>query len=555
MEDIFSTTIGDTLQNDLLKFDMPVHQSSIIKVIGVGGGGSNAVNHMFRQGIKGVDFIVCNTDAQALEASPVPNKIQIGKGLGAGNLPSVAQSAAIENAAAIKAVLANNTKMLFITAGMGGGTGTGAAPVIAKIAKEIELDDEVNKILTVAIVTTPFSFEGRKRLQQAKEGIDELRKHVDAILVINNDKLRAFGNLPMSQAFAKADDILTIAAKGISEIITVESHPNIDFRDVNTVMQQSGVALMGYGIAGGENRAEEAIKLAINSPLLNDNNIKGSKNILMYLSSSTEYEVTFDEVDEITNIILAEVKDSRNLRAGSNHVPDIIWGRSFDESLGNKLSITLVATGFESKGILDEGHVPVVDLDQSLNNQTPVKKVEETPVNIAPAPIVEQKQAPEIKMEMLDQVEEQNMEMISQPSVEYKAEMNACVMEEPKVVIETIETTIQVKETETAQAQAVDLFSTKTETVVSDIMSDAHAEERRIKLKNLSLSQRGDNAEIAEKIRTMEGLVEIENEPAYKRRQVQLVTPVHSSESEVATRIISEDGKITSNPFLHDNVD
>ena len=251
---------------DMLKFEMPKNQSSIIKVLGVGGGGSNAVNHMYHQGITGVDFIVCNTDAQALDMSPVPNKISLGeKGLGAGSVPLVAEKAANEKSEEIKKLLSTNTEMLFITAGMGGGTGTGAAPVIARIAKEIELDDdEVKKILVVAIVTLPFSFEGRKRKLQAERGIEELRKYADAVLIISNDKLREqYGNLGLLEGFKIADNVLLTAAKGIAEIITVKAYINIDFKDVNTVMKDSGVAIMGTGVASGENRAQQAIEDAI----------------------------------------------------------------------------------------------------------------------------------------------------------------------------------------------------------------------------------------------------------------------------------------------------
>ena len=309
----------------MLKFDLPKNQSSIIKVIGIGGGGSNAVNHMFEQGIQGVDFIICNTDNQALEASSIPTKIQLGqRGLGAGSIPDVGRESAMENIADIQQLLEKNTKMLFITAGMGGGTGTGAAPVIAKAAQDMG-------ILTVGIVTIPFSFEGRKRKIQADAGIQELRQHVDSLLIICNDKLReVHGDLKLSEAFEKADSILSVAAKGIAEIITVTGYINVDFEDVKTVMQNSGTAIMGSAIAEGENRATKAVEEAMSSPLLNNNQIKGSNNILLYLASGAE-ELTMDEVTEITDFI----QDA----AGSN--AEIIWGNGIDESLGNNISITL----------------------------------------------------------------------------------------------------------------------------------------------------------------------------------------------------------------------
>lgn len=317
----------------LLNFDHPKEQAPIIKVIGVGGGGSNAVNHMYRQGIHGVDFVICNTDAQAIATSPVPLKIQLGNSLtagnGAGSKPEVGMNAAIENLEDIREVLSKDTKMVFITAGMGGGTGTGGAPVIARLAQEME-------ILTIGIVTIPFSFEGRKRRQLADQGIQELRKHVDTLLVINNDKLRELhGNLELGEAFAKADNILTDAAKGIAEIITQVGYINVDFEDVKTVMKDSGVAIMGTGIASGENRAMEAVEGALSSPLLNDNQITGASNVLLYIASGTT-GIRLDEVTEITDYIQME--------AGSN--AEIIWGNGNDPSLSEGIAVTIIATGF-----------------------------------------------------------------------------------------------------------------------------------------------------------------------------------------------------------------
>ena len=320
-------------------FDSPKGQSSYIKVIGVGGGGGNAVNHMFRQGIEGVDFIVCNTDMKALNASPVPNKIPLGDlGLGAGNKPERARKAAMDKADDIREAIAHNTQMLFITAGMGGGTGTGAAPAIAEIAKSIELDNDENKhILVVAIVTRPFGFEGKRRREQAEAGIAELRKHVDSIIVINNDKLRAYGDLDISEAFGMADDVLLTAAKGIAEIITVTANVNIDFQDVNTVMENSGTALMGAGSGKGENRAMQAIEEAATSVLLDDSDIRGAKNVLLYFSYSSDHKIKMDEIGEITDYI-SEKTDG---------TADVIWGAGTDDSLDDELKVTLIATGFE----------------------------------------------------------------------------------------------------------------------------------------------------------------------------------------------------------------
>jgi len=326
------------MNEDIINFDLPRNKPSIIKVMGVGGGGSNAVNHMFRQGICDVDFVVLNTDAQALANSPVPTKIQLGEslteGLGAGNKPEIGRQAAIESLPVIESLLKTNTKMVFITAGMGGGTGTGAAPVIAKTAKE-------KGILTVAIVTIPFRFEGSQRINQAIEGLNELKNHVDSLLVINNEKLRQmYGNLKLSESFAKADDVLTIAAKGIAEIITLPGNVNVDFADVKTVMTNSGVAIMGSASAEGEDRAIKVICNALQSPLLNNNDIKGAQNILLNIISGTN-EVTMDEVCEITDYLMQEVSQDVN----------IIWGTSHDPSLGEKIAVTVIATGFGTDSI------------------------------------------------------------------------------------------------------------------------------------------------------------------------------------------------------------
>ena len=318
-----------------IQFEMLKENSSIIKVIGVGGGGGNAVNHMYKQGISGVDFIVCNTDAQALELSPIPNKVQLGisltEGMGAGADPDVGENSAIESIEDIKRMLGTNTKMLFITAGMGGGTGTGASPVLAKAAKELG-------VLTVAIVTTPFTFEGKRRRMQAEDGLEELRKYVDSYLVISNDRLREiFGNLTMTAAFAKADDILTTAAKGIAEIITIPGYVNVDFKDVRTVMNDSGVAIMGNAVATGEQRALDAVTGALASPLLKDNEIEGARYILLNITSGTR-EVTMDEVAIITDYI----QEKAGLSA------DLIWGNCIDEKYEEELSVTIIATGFQT---------------------------------------------------------------------------------------------------------------------------------------------------------------------------------------------------------------
>jgi cell division protein FtsZ len=322
----------------MIHFDLPKEQSSIIKVIGVGGGGSNAVNHMFSQNIEGVNFIICNTDAQAISQSKVPNKIQLGphltQGLGAGANPAIGKQATEESLEEIKRILEVNTKMAFITAGMGGGTGTGGAPILAKICKDLG-------ILTVGIVTTPFAYEGKKRLAQAEEGIRLLKDHVDTLLVISNDKLRhQFGNLKMKEAFAKADNVLATAAKCITDVINSTGQINVDFADVCTVMSNGGVAILGSAAAEGENRAQMAIENALNSPLLNDNDIRGAKWILININSCEgEHEFTMDEVEIIQNYLMGQ--------AGEDS--DVILGLGYDNSLGAEISITLIATGFEYK--------------------------------------------------------------------------------------------------------------------------------------------------------------------------------------------------------------
>nr|MBC7613689.1 cell division protein FtsZ [Pseudopedobacter sp.] len=322
----------------MIHFDLPKDQSSIIKVIGVGGGGSNAVNHMFAQNIEGVNFIICNTDAQAIALSNVPNKIQLGphltQGLGAGANPAIGRQATEESLEEIKRILEVNTKMAFITAGMGGGTGTGGAPIIAKICKDL-------KILTVGIVTTPFAYEGKKRIAQAEEGIMLLKNHVDTLLVISNDKLRhQFGNLKMKEAFNKADDILATAAKCITDVINSTGQINVDFADVCTVMSNGGVAILGSATAEGENRAFAAIENALTSPLLNDNDIRGAKWILININSAEgEHEFTMDEVEIIQNYILEQAGEDT----------DVILGLGYDSTLGAQIGITLIATGFEHK--------------------------------------------------------------------------------------------------------------------------------------------------------------------------------------------------------------
>lgn len=341
---------------DNISFDMPKSQSNTIKVIGVGGGGSNAVNYMFQQNTKGVDFVICNTDAQALDNSPIPNKIQLGasltSGLGAGANPEIGEEAAKESLVEIQEMLTSQTKMVFITAGMGGGTGTGAAPIIAKIAKDLD-------ILTVGIVTMPFQFEGRRRTEQAQKGVDELRQHVDSLIVINNNKLReVYGNLGFKAGFSKADEVLSTASRGIAEVITHHYKQNIDLHDAKTVLSNSGTAIMGSSKESGTNRAKNAIVKALDSPLLNDNKITGAKNVLLLIVSGAE-EVTLDEIGEINDFIQVEAGYDAN----------IIMGVGEDESLGDAIAVTVVATGFASDQQCDITNTEIKRIIHTLEDE------------------------------------------------------------------------------------------------------------------------------------------------------------------------------------------
>eukprot|EP00828_Plagiopyla_frontata_P037219 TRINITY_DN48960_c0_g1_i1.p1 TRINITY_DN48960_c0_g1~~TRINITY_DN48960_c0_g1_i1.p1 ORF type:complete len:390 (+),score=31.32 TRINITY_DN48960_c0_g1_i1:94-1263(+) len=361
------------MSTDIMNFNLDRNSGSIIKVIGVGGGGGNAVNHMFSQGIKDVDFMICNTDSQALANSVIPIKVQLGssltEGRGAGNKPEIGRDAAIENIDDVKKILAENTKMVFITAGMGGGTGTGGAPVIAEAARELG-------ILTVGIVTLPFRNEGRRRIKQAIDGIAAMEKHVDSLLVINNERIREmYGDSTISEAFSKADDVLTIAAKGIAEIITVAGYINVDFADVQTVMQNSGVAVMGSALASGDDRAVRAIEEALNSPLLNNNNIVGAKNILLNITSGKR-EVTMDEIGDITDYIQDK----------AGHEADLIWGNGFDENLGEEISVTVIATGFSTSSIPEMVAAKQTEKTYHTLVDEPIQKAPSSRSSVKPEP-------------------------------------------------------------------------------------------------------------------------------------------------------------------------
>jgi len=575
------------------KFEMLKEQSSIIKVIGVGGGGGNAVNHMYKQGISGVDFIICNTDAQALELSPIPNKVQLGasltEGMGAGADPAVGENSAVESIEDIKRMLGSNTKMLFITAGMGGGTGTGASPVLAKAAKEMG-------ILTVAIITTPFTFEGKRRRMQAEEGLSELKKYVDSYLVISNDRLREiFGNLTMTAAFAKADDILTTAAKGIAEIITIPGYVNVDFKDVKTVMNDSGVSIMGNYTAKGENRALEAVQGALASPLLKDNEIEGARFILLNITSGKQ-EVTMDEVTIITDFI----QEKAGLSA------DLIWGNCIDESLEEELSVTIIATGFQTaeervkERANEKIEIPLID----EKPETPFIR----PVNQFIQPVQEQNAASE------PYLQQQNSEEMTSGSDEpVLAPKQADLFSTESMAAKPLDSsqrpnsfTIQNKTPEEDAMIRFDLepsagpddqghgvsdgeddgYELKTSapafhfevprsldsispianenvpendvpaSIVSEpVMDDSEFDDQLSKTKERIMRLK----ELSIKLKSANGLQELESEPAYKRKQMSLDKTPHSSDSHVSKFTLSMEDGVTqikpNNTFLHDNVD
>ncbi|WMI68472.1 cell division protein FtsZ [Mangrovimonas sp. YM274] len=386
-----------------IAFDLPKNQSNVIKVIGVGGGGSNAINHMFQQGIKGVDFVICNTDSQALQNSGVPNKIQLGvnltEGLGAGANPEVGEQAALESLEDIKRMLDTNTKMVFITAGMGGGTGTGAAPVIAKLSKELD-------VLTVGIVTMPFQFEGKTRNEQAQKGIEKLRSHVDSLIVINNNKLReVYGNLGFKAGFSKADEVLSTASRGIAEVITHHYTQNIDLRDAKTVLSNSGTAIMGSASASGKTRAQEAIMKALDSPLLNDNKITGAKNVLLLIVSGSQ-EITIDEIGEINDHIQNE----------AGHGANIIMGVGEDESLQESISVTIIATGFNIDQQHEISNTEIKKVVHALeDDKDEVKVKEQDPAIITPDIVLEKEEPKAPKMVVHTLMDEEEEEEVSQP--------------------------------------------------------------------------------------------------------------------------------------------
>lgn len=607
----------------MLNFDEPAKSkfNSIIKVIGVGGGGSNAVNHMYKLGISGVDFIVCNTDKQALEISPIPHKIQLGaaltEGLGAGALPEVGKNAAIESLDEIKEVLSTNTKMVFVTAGMGGGTGTGAAPVIAKVAKELG-------ILTVGIVTIPFGFEGKKRKMQAEAGIEEIKQNVDTLIIISNDKLREIhGNLKLAEAFSKADDVLTIAAKSIAEVIDYTLHINLDFNDIRTVMNNSGVAIMGSALASGENRALEAVETALSSPLLNDNNIKGARYVLLNVTSGVN-ELTMDELGEINDYI----QEAAGLTA------EIIQGVGSDPNLGENIKVTIIATGFKAEGLaattltrqpevkkislIDETPVAEVkapEVKQEIVNEVksetvvndikplyeepflkttntpvvneiiieaPVNKVEELPVNNWQDAVVNRiDETPVLKADEI----ENNVKEIEFTNTVHEIsfevtndEVNTNEIESNQTVVYRLEEdntfTTEIKEEITLNTQQEFTFN-KAEEKPQNIIHELNASVEEVEEPKMEESNQISATEeyfkrtqeriqklkdLSFKLKSGRVLSDLENEPAYVRRGVNLGNVEHSSNNNISRYTLGENedkkGEIKpNNPFLHDNVD
>jgi len=612
-----------------MQFNIPKNQGSPIKVIGVGGGGSNAVNYMHQQGINGVDFIVCNTDNQALEASSVPTRIQLGTtltaGQGAGSIPEIGKNAAIENLDDVLNQLTDDTTMVFITAGMGGGTGTGAAPVIAQACKDLD-------ILTVGIVTVPFNFEGKRRANQAAEGLERMRAAVDTLLVIRNDKLRElFGNLALKQAFSNADEVLCTAAKGIAEVITLTGDINVDMNDVKTVMRDSGAAIMGAGAASGDGRAMTAVAEALESPLLNDNDITGANFVLLNITYGTD-ELLMDEISEITDYI----QDQAGATA------EVIWGYGHDETLGEKICVTVIATGFEARADLPEGpsgkRQHLVDgareITQPLEGPIPTEpwetpstfadeeprlKTDASPMDltedIEPTLLTNQWQAEDVTSETPDAA----LDLFGTPTdaVE-EVQLRHEVVEEAPEIPAPMETTIEVtpevepeeepvaassekvggftvlnldeveedtitpeqvagvtftdqeisgevdtpQEEVAANAQPVPTPSTPQPEVDTEPAPAAAPRplQQGVGMDDLAArtAQRQFNIEERTKrLRTPNGLTELESEPAFKRRNIQL-EPTPSSDESQATRLsIDEEtgGLKTDNPFLHDNVD
>lgn len=534
-------------------FEVPAHHRSIIKVIGVGGGGGNAVNHMYREGIKDVEFVICNTDVQALKSSPIPNKIQIGinltEGLGAGANPEVGKNAAIENKEEIREYLSANTRMVFVTAGMGGGTGTGAAPVIAKIARELD-------ILTVGIVTAPFAFEGKKKQQQALKGIEEMRQYCDTILVVMNDKLRElYGNQTISEAFGRADNVLTTAAKSIAEVITVTNSVNVDFNDVCSVMRNSGTAVMGSAVCAGEDRARRAVEEALSSPLLNNTKISGAQKILLCISYGPDKEMSMDELTAITDYIDECVGNDA----------DMFFGQGVDPTLGDQVRVTVICTGFhdEDKSALYQEPVKLeVDLSKNLN-AVPVVPSSEPEIKefIRENPFAEHKETSLFDELSEVKVELRKPESQDQPknvlSLDFTEDASLFNHKTPSLFDETAYRPTVDRSGDESNSKSItieqrELPRDSQSFPPTDEMNEAHlkriqlSQERIRKLKGLSSHSLMSPDEIKEKLEV----------PAYKRKNITLNDATPSNERQISRFNINEDNDLLgNNRFLHDNVD
>ena len=521
------------------EFQLPKNQSSQIKVMGIGGGGSNAVNYMFENGIKGVDFVICNTDLQALEASSIPTKIQLGEnlteGLGAGSNPDVGMKAAQESSEKICELLDSNTKMLFITAGMGGGTGTGAAPVIAEIARE-------KGILTIAVVTHPFANEGGYRKQYAKDGLEELKKYVDTLLIINNDKLiEIYGDLTLTQAFGKANEVLNTATKGIAEVISQHLQVNIDLNDARKVLENSGTAVMGQAKATGENRAIEAVTDALDSPLLNDNDITGAEQVLLKIVSGVgEDEIKMSELSKIKN----------KIQQAAGRDVNIIEGIGFDEDLGSAVSVTVIATGFETKKVNEPVTIKLEDSDL---------EIEEEIENID----TQQKLLlDEESIEFENHIIQENLLCSESETTNtgIPLENNNEITEKPEVIIsDFLEENIEVEKStsNSIDGNEEDLieFESQSKNTISEEVNVSNDQSMKIEAREREERLR----EISIKLRTPSGLTKLEDEPAFKRNNVNLEEGAHSSQDEISHFSLSDkDDDIIlndNNSYLHDNVD
>ena len=579
-------------------FDLPKNKSNVMKVMGVGGGGSNAVNHMFQQGITGVDFIVCNTDSQALDKSPVPNKIQLGvnitEGLGAGANPEIGKLAALETHEELRDLLETQTKMLFITAGMGGGTGTGAAPIIAEFAKELD-------ILTVGIVTIPFDFEGKTRQIQAQKGLKKLKKTVDSLIIINNNKLRqVYGNLGFKEGFSKADEVLATAAKGIAQVITYHYTQNIDLKDAKTVLANSGTAIMGSATSSGSNRANDAIIKALDSPLLNDNKIDGSKNVLLLIVSGSD-EITIDEIGEINEYVQKETGNTAN----------IIMGVGEDQELGNNISVTVIATGFaedqqnnlvnsetkkviytldedqtiekkliEEEDNISDNEVETIRYDSNYNISKDNQIKIDSQINEILRDIEVEYERVEYEMidnELINEIEVFDIEEVSSGNIENNQSNEDKITDElfsEKLDLESVSETVEFVKLDLDEGETIENEISENEdesmnneniTLDQDISIEINNENNHAFENPIDVDPLDENRLRRESLKKYNyvfkdgnsSVEDLEKEPAYKRMGIQIKNNINNHEVESKT-VLNENNEIEfpePNTYLHDNVD